>query len=403
MVEKPKLRSLDFQPVYYQDQEMFLLRDPLELSDYQIILPPGLLQMLAFCDGERTVQEVQEAFSKFINLPIDISLVERTLAQLDAACLLDNEHSRQVIKAQLHHYRSQAHRPPALAGLSYPADPADLTRSFIEFSNGDDLNGWSSWQGRGIISPHIDYHRGGPVYASVWKRAEAAVQEADLVLIFGTDHNGGLGQVTLTEKAYATPFGVLPTEPKLVQRLAEAVGPTAFDEELHHRNEHSVELSAVWLHYTRRENPPPMIPILCGSFHHYVMNGRHPAQEPRLNRFIETLREETAGRRVLAVASVDLAHVGPNFGDNFVMDSDRRAELADSDRSLMDAIRQGDAARFYREIAAVEDRNRICGLSAIYLMLRYLGETDGVKVAYEHCAADTAEASLVSICGMLLQ
>lgn len=403
MVEKPKLRSLDFQPVYYQDQEMFLLRDPLELSDYQIILPPGLLQMLAFCDGERTAQEVQEAFSKFINLPIDISLVERTLAQLDAACLLDNEHSRQVIKAQLHHYRSQAHRPPALAGLSYPADPADLTRSFIEFSNGDDLNGWSSWQGRGIISPHIDYHRGGPVYASVWKRAEAAVQEADLVLIFGTDHNGGLGQVTLTEKAYATPFGVLPTEPKLVQQLAEAVGPTAFDEELHHRNEHSVELSAVWLHYTRRENPPPMIPILCGSFHHYVMNGRHPAQEPRLNRFIETLREETAGRRVLAVASVDLAHVGPNFGDNFVMDSDRRAELADSDRSLMDAIRQGDAARFYREIAAVEDRNRICGLSAIYLMLRYLGETDGVKVAYEHCAADTAEASLVSICGMLLQ
>jgi hypothetical protein len=35
-------------------------------------------------------------------------------------------------------------------------------------------------------------------------------------------------------------------------------------------------------------------------------------------------------------------------------------------------------------------------------MLRYLGETDGVKVAYEHCAADTADASLVSICGMLL-
>jgi hypothetical protein len=105
---------------------------------------------------------------------------------------------------------------------------------------------------------------------------------------------------------------------------------------------------------------------------------------------------------VLAVTSVDLAHVGPNFGDDFVMDGDRRAALADSDRSLMDAIRQGDAARFYEEIAAVEDRNRICGFSSIYLMLRYLGETDGVKVAYEHCAADTAEASLVSICGILL-
>jgi hypothetical protein len=408
VVERPKLRPLDFQPVIYQEQEMFLLRDPLELSDYQIILPPGLLQMLIFCDGEHTVMEIQQAFSRYIDLPIDLSLVERMLAQLDSAYLLDNAHSRQALKAHLHHYRSQAYRPPALAGLSYPADPAELTQSFIAFGQGDHLNGhkpptgWPPWQGRGIISPHIDYHRGGPVYAQVWQRAAAAVQEADLVLMFGTDHNGGLGKITLTEKAYATPYGVLPTEPELVRRLAEAVGPTAFDEELHHRKEHSVELSAVWLHYTRQENPPPMIPILCGSFHHFVMNGGHPAEEPRLNRFVEALRAETAGRRALAVASVDLAHVGPNFGDEFVMDGDRRAALADSDRSLMDAIRQGDAARFYREIAAVQDRNRICGFSSIYLMLRYLGATDGVKVAYEHCAADTAEASLVSICGMLL-
>jgi AmmeMemoRadiSam system protein B len=185
--------------------------------------------------------------------------------------------------------------------------------------------------------------------------------------------------------------------------LADAVGPTAFDEELHHRKEHSVELSAVWLHYTRQENPPPMIPILCGSFHNFVMNGGHPDNDPLLSRFVEALKKETAGRKVLAVASVDLAHVGPNFGDYFVMNKDRRSALADSDRSLMDAIRQGNAARFYEEIAAVEDRNRICGFSSIYLMLRYLGETSGVKVAYEHCAADTADASLVSICGMLLQ
>ncbi|MFZ0547109.1 MAG: AmmeMemoRadiSam system protein B, partial [Candidatus Promineifilaceae bacterium] len=367
------------------------------------ILPPGLLQMLAFVDGERTTLEIQEAFSRYVGFPIDGGLVERTLAQLDSAYLLDNERSQQAVQALLDDYRAQTHRPPALAGLSYPADPAELTQSFIEFGEGDNLNGWPSWHGRGVISPHIDYHRGGPVYAQVWKRAAAAVQDTDLVLIFGTDHNGGLGKITLTEKAYATPFGVIPTEPELVRRLAEAVGPTAFDEEIHHRKEHSIELSAVWMHYTRQENPPPMIPILCGSFHHFVMNGSHPAEDPVLTRFVEALKRETAGRRVLAVASVDLAHVGPNFGDDFVMDGDRRAALAESDRSLMDAIRQGDAARFYREIAAVEDSNRICGFSSIYLMLRYLETSDGVKVAYEHCPADTADSSLVSICGMLLE
>jgi AmmeMemoRadiSam system protein B len=133
------------------------------------------------------------------------------------------------------------------------------------------------------------------------------------------------------------------------------------------------------------------------------MNGGHPAEDPLLTRFIAALQAETRGRRVLAVASVDLAHVGPNFGDAFVMDIERRATLADSDRSLMEAVNQGDAERFYQEIAGVEDRNRICGFSSIYLMLRYLGPTSGLKVAYEHCPADAEDHSLVSICGLLLQ
>jgi AmmeMemoRadiSam system protein B len=362
-----------------------------------------MLQILAFCTGKRSVLEVHEEVCRYFSLPIDISVIENTLEQLDTACLLDNENSRQAVQNQLSNYRSQAFRPPALAGRSYPADPAELARSFRDYSSGDDLNGWRPWRGRGIISPHIDYQRGGPVYARVWQRGAAAVQEADLVLIFGTDHNGGLGRVTLTKQPYATPYGVIPTEPELVQRLAEAIGPTAFDEELHHRKEHSVELSAVWLHHMRQENPCPMIPILCGSFHHFVMNGGHPAEDPLLTRFVEALRAETDGRRVLAVASVDLAHVGPNFGDGFVMDIERRATLADSDRSLMEAVNQGDAERFYQEIAGVEDRNRICGFSSIYLMLRYLGPTSGLKVAYEHCPADAEDHSLVSICGLLLQ
>ena len=236
---------------------MFFLRDPLELSDYQIILPPGLLQMLIFFDGTRTLSQIHSAFSNYVDLPIDFSLVQKMVEQLDAACLLDNNHARQTMKVHLYEYHSQPHRPPALAGLSYAPDPAELSQSFINYGRDDNLNGWQAWRGRGIISPHIDYQRGGPVYARVWKRAEAAVQDADLVLVFGTDHNGSPGHITLTEKAYATPYGVIPTDPGLIKRLAEAIGPTAFDEELHHRKEHSVELSAVWLHYTRQQTHRP--------------------------------------------------------------------------------------------------------------------------------------------------
>ncbi|MFO7678757.1 MAG: AmmeMemoRadiSam system protein B [Chloroflexota bacterium] len=407
MSENPRLRSLDFQPVYHQGQRMWYLRDPLRLTDYQLIMPPALAQMLLFCDGSHTASEIHAAFCAQVGGPIDYDIIADALAQLDQACLLDNAHSRERQAQLLADYHAAPFRPPALADLSYPANPEALTALFHEYEKGDDLTGWQPWQGRGIISPHIDYQRGGPVYAKTWRRAETAVAEADLVIILGTDHNGGAGSVTLTRQAYATPYGVLPTDLALVDKLAAAMGEeAAYAEELHHRQEHAVELSAVWLHYTYQRlglEPRPMVPILCGSFHHFVMNGGHPGEDERLTAVVETLQRETAGKKVLVVASVDFAHVGPNFGDSFNMDAARRAALKTADETLMDAIKKGSAADFYSQIAAVQDRNRICGFSSIYLLLRCLeGVSGGLTVAYDHCPADDENNSLVSIGGMLL-
>lgn len=389
---------------------MWLLRDPLQLSKKQLIVPHALAQMLLLMDGTRSAEEIHAAFCTQVGEEVDVAIVTSTLDQLDEACLLDNERARAAQVEALEAYRAQPFRPPALADVSYPADPQVLATFLKAYGQEDDLDGWEEWSGRAVVSPHIDYERGGKVYARVWQRARAAVAEADLVLVFGTDHNGGLGTITLTEQPYATPFGVLPAEEGLVAALAEAMGPEhAFGLELNHRQEHSVELSAVWLHHVYRElgkEPAPMVPILCGSFQHFVSNGHHPAVDERLNAFVERLQEETAGRRVLAVASVDLAHVGPAFGDPAPMNAERRARLSESDRRLIAAINRGDHRRFYDEIAAVHDRNRICGFSSTYLMLRYLEQEEPVKgteVAYEHCPADEEDRSLVSICGVLLE
>lgn len=385
---------------------MWLLRDPLQLSKQQLILPRALAQMLLLVNGTRSPEEIHAAFCREVGEEVAYDIVTTTLEQLDRACLLENERARAAQEEALRDYRAQPFRPPALADVSYPGDPQALSGFLRAFGQGDDLDGWT---GRAVVSPHIDYERGGKVYARVWQRARAAVAEADLVLIFGTDHNGELGTITLTEQAYATPFGVLPAEEDLVAALAGAMGPEhAFGLELNHRQEHSVELSAVWLHHVYRElgkEPAPMVPILCGSFQHFVSNGHHPEVDERLNAFVERLQDETAGRRVLAVASVDLAHVGPAFGDPLPMNAERRARLTESDRRLIAAINRGDHGRFYDEIAAVNDRNRICGFSSTYLMLRYLEREDqvrGIEVAYEHCPADEENRSLVSICGLLL-
>jgi MEMO1 family protein len=146
-----------------------------------------------------------------------------------------------------------------------------------------------------------------------------------------------------------------------------------------------------------------MIPILCGSFHHFMFNGDHPERDELLMTALDALRQATAGQRVLAVASVDLAHVGPAFGDDFTIDAARRQQVQQADEGLITAVTNGDAARFYQQITAVQDRHRVCGFAPIYLMLRYLDSvSSGRQVAYAHCPADPDNHSLVSICGLLL-
>jgi predicted class III extradiol MEMO1 family dioxygenase len=85
------------------------------------------------------------------------------------------------------------------------------------------------------------------------------------------------------------------------------------------------------------------------------------------------------------------------------MDQERRSTLQASDRDLIEIINDGDAERFYFQVAADGDQNRICGFSSIYLMLRYLGPVIGTQIAYDQCPADEKDHSFVSICGLLLK
>lgn len=398
---RPRLRALHFQSTYRAGEPMWLLNDPWRLSDRQLLFPAPLAQLLLYCDGGHTLSQIHRRLCADLSGYVPYEAVTAVVEQLDELYLLDNDRSRQAIAKALAAYRAQSYRPPALAGLGYPAEAEALSRLLEGYTADSPLAEGPVWRGRGLISPHIDYPRGGSVYAQVWQRAAAAVQAADLVIILGTDHHGGAASLTLTRLPYATPYGVLPTDPAVVEHLARAVGPQAFDLELNHRQEHAIELSAVWLHHLRRENPCPMVPVLCGALEHLTPAG-HPRQEAHLIAFIQALREATAGRRALVVASVDLAHVGPAFDTDYRMDAARRAALQATDASLCQAICQGDAERFYQEIAATRNAHNICGFSSIYLLLKYLGATNGVEVAYAQCPADAEDASVVSICGLLL-
>lgn len=407
--ENPRLRPLDIKPYQQDGQNVLLLRDPLELSGHMLGVPQPLAPLLMLCDGKHDLVGIHTALTVRWGVRIKASMLRDVIAMLDEACLLDNARSRAAMREALEKYRAQPFRVPTLAGGGYPADAEALGPFLDAFDTTGVTNGWVSpslrpvraRSVRGVVSPHIDYDRGGPVYKAVWGAAEEAARDADLAIIFGTDHSGGLGKVTLTRQSYATPYGVLPTAGDIVDRLALAIDEDdAFAEELHHRSEHSIELASVWLHHARGGRPLEVVPLLCGSFAHFVAGQADPAADARFAKVIEVLADAMKGRNALVVAAADLAHVGPAF-DGEPVQAAGQARLRQADDAILDQMVAGSAEGFFEELKTVEDANNVCGLPPIYLALRLLGETTGEMVAYDQCPADEANTSWVSVAGMV--
>jgi AmmeMemoRadiSam system protein B len=407
----PKLRPVETRWVTQKGQPMLLLRDPLRLSEHVLLLPPAAGVVLSLIDGQRDLGAIRAAFQLRTGMVLSISALEHLLAQLDEALLLDSPRYHAALEAAQAEYRAAPYRSPAIAGQSYPADPVELEallKTFIEQAGAATpaVTLDASW--RGVVSPHIDYMRGWPIYARTWQAASAAIAEAETVVIFGTDHAGSPGSLTPTRQRYATPWGALDTDTAVVDALAEALGKErAFAEEFHHRHEHSIELALVWLHYwlrqAGRDGDCRIVPVLCGSFQPYTQGERCAAQEPAFERAVVVLRAATAGRRTLVVAAADLCHVGPEFGDAEPLGPVEKILLKQHDMAVLETICRGDADGFLAPLADEQDRRRVCGLPPIYMALRLLGTSRGELIAYDQCPADPQNGSVVSIAGVLLR
>jgi len=400
----PKLRPIDIQSTVQRGQPALLLRDPLQLSGNYVVLPETLGPALAMLDGALALNDIRLGAMVSYGLVYPDELLQYLIEVLDENFMLENARAAAAHERDLTAYRTAPFRLPAMAGLSYPADPAELRRLFdgylrqVNGAGGAVLNG----AGRGVFSPHIDYHRGGPVYAAVWQQAAAMAQAAELVILLGTDHYSMDDRLTLTRQSYATPYGVLPTDTATVDALTDALGQEVLSGELRHLGEHSIELVAIWLHHMRGGEPVPVVPILTGSFAEYMSEGVSPLTDGRLKRLVETLKAQTAGRRVLVVSSGDLSHVGPAFEGEPLNANDKRLLQAD-DAQVVDLLCDGDDEGFYNALQRTRNSTNICGLSPTYLAMKVMGAVEGERVAYDVCPADGAETSVVTIAGLVFE
>lgn len=395
MEQRPKLRGVNANPFVLQGKQGFVLSDPLRLFEGQVFVPQPVALLLPLMDGRRTTGEMATAVRLRTGAVISETLVEDLVSRLDEACLLDNEHFNTAYAGMVAEFAGSAAR--SMINENYARDPSGLEKEFDRLLGEKRKNAAPGpLNVKGLVSPHIDFERGGEVYAAVWAEAEKHLSGKETVFILGINHSGGQADFTLTLKDFQTPWGRAPVDVEKAGRLAEVLGGEAFQEELNHRTEHSIELALLWLHYLKRD--VKFVPVLCGSFYRYLEQRKSPLEDPTVRAVVQVLKESRDSSFFIAAA--DLCHVGPAFGDP-PLDLSGRARLRSFDEDLVRTICAGSADDLFRRMIWGGMEMKVCGFSAIYVLKAVLEGMEGAEAGYQRCPADGQGTSFVSICGAL--
>ncbi|MDE2510635.1 MAG: AmmeMemoRadiSam system protein B, partial [Elusimicrobia bacterium] len=336
-------------------------------------------------DGRRSAAQLRDLFLKNSGSVIEIPVILDLVGALDAAGYLETPAVAEKRKKIMEAFKASGRRPAVFAGASYPAEPLALAGELGKFFTADKGPGKEKGDGArpapvGLVAPHIDYARGGPAYAWAYQ-ALSERTPPDVILALGVAHVSPDSPWVFTPKTYETPFGPMETDAALYDDLSRAVWYDPRADEWTHKNEHSLELQAVWLRYLWREKTPPWVPVLVSTFERFSPDeapSKIPTIEKALKDFGAIVRAHQArGRRVMVLCGVDLAHVGPRFGDEREITPELEKKIETEDRtSLVDAMAL-DADGFYKSVVAGGHWRKVCGLSSLYTGLRLIKELEG--------------------------
>lgn len=389
---RPKVRPLEAFPVQVEGKEMFGLKDPVGISPQIVFVPPEAFFLISLMDGSNGLRDMQAAYMRKYGTLLFSDKIAELISQLDSYFLLENRHFEDHLQRLHDEFKEAETRKAAFAGKGYETDPtmlkAQLTGYFKE-EGGPGLpdEGAEKKVLKGFVAPHIDFARGGTCYAHAYKALGESVEEsnaADLFCILGTCHTPMRNPFAFTRKKFETPLGTAEVATDIVEECAQRLPFDPFDDEFSHRNEHAIEFQVVFLQYLLGEREFTILPILCNSFHDMILGGVSPMEYPLYPDAIAILKEQlTPYPSLCLVASADLAHVGPQFGDQETVTPGVLAEVNAKDAEMLGHVADLKSEEFYRFILQERDRRNICGLPPIYALLHLIEAQNGEVLHYQ--------------------
>jgi AmmeMemoRadiSam system protein B len=404
---KPSLRYLEFRPVEHEGQKYFHAHDRYEFAD-DVLLPRAWAGVLQLLDGTRDVDAIIRDYASQHGETLTREIVEAILEQLDEALVLDSprfrEHQAETVRA----FEEASTRASSCAGRSYPDDEAELkellNRFFEEAASVEVLSPQpASAELHGIVVPHIDFTRGGVTEALAYQQLRS---DFDTFVVLGIAHAGVHYPFCAADKDFDTPLGVALCDREFLHELNARAGGKMLLEQYAHKNEHSIEFVAVFLQHLPQYQNAKIVPILCGGFFEELRTGASPLENPEIAEFVAALREtvqshQAQGKKIGLIASVDLAHVGSNFGDDEVLTPHRLEEIKAQDLQFLQAVEAGDADVVHAILARDNNARNVDAHPALHTLHAAFPELRAQLLDYRQ-AFDPNSNSVVSFAAMNL-
>jgi AmmeMemoRadiSam system protein B len=244
-------------------------------------------------------------------------------------------------------------RPPAVAGLFYPADPVELSTTV------DGLLAAAPTQSgpppHAVVVPHAGYAYSGPVAAAAYRAVAARAREIRRVVLLGPAHYVPLqGAAVPAVDAWETPLGLVPVANDM--RLA-ALRAAADPADLPFAPEHSLEVQLPFLQRVLQHDFS-VLPVAIG--------------EMPTGATADLVDALWGGSDTLVVVSTDLSHY---LDDATARTIDR--ETSEAITGLRPEAIGETAACGYRAVRGLVEHARRSGLTIELLALATSADTSG--------------------------
>ncbi len=386
----PKLRDeIDAAPASREGEVFYIIYDRAGIAPSRLLLSPLALLVATRLDGQSSILDITDKLSREIgDDSLTCSDVGGIVDALADAMFLDTPAFHDFHAQADRDFRMALLRQPGSAGSAYADDASrlaeDLDKMLAEAPPPEEPLGKKRGYPAGIIVPHIDFMRGANGYGQSYR----FLRECDAprtVVVIGTAHLPLSERFCLCEKDFATPLGTVAVDRDVAAAIREELAGVAdVDKDvLAHRGEHSVELQAVWLRHIYGDQVK-MVSILANSLGEFIEGGIDPARaagDPVLAAMTSCLRRLAGAGSVMLMASADLSHAGPRFGDEREVTNKFLAEVEEADRAYLSAV-AGDAAAGLACLAEHGDKFHVCGSACIYTVGQALSGRSGRLLGY---------------------